>query len=478
MARRGRQSTPIGIAVGAAIILSAPLAARAADVGAAAAPVLQASTLQPPAVQAAAAPANPAVDQDSDTRAEIAALKAREDRAEQQIQAQAALIQQQAQELAATKVALERERQDLASMRLATADLQSVRAAGAPSDQIMEIASNDSTASSGGQPVGEAPPVHPNAALALPLPPGINVLTPRGHLVFDNSFEYQNSSSDRLVFSGIQIVNAIQIGLLQANTTSNDSGIYSTTFRYGLFDRLEVELVVPWVARQDRVTTVQTVTPATDLTRIFNIRGSGLGDVEGTVRYQLTRGEPGYPILVASLRVVSNSGTGPFDVPYNDTGVAEKLSTGSGFWVVNPQVSMIYPLDPIVIFGSLGYQHSFGENIDKFFGSGSDRIHVGRAQPGDAISGSVGFAFSLNQRFSYSLGYKEVYFLPSTTIFLPSANNVVPVKGKTLELNDGSLLLGASYRVNNHVSLNLNFEFGVTADAPSDTILFRVPYLF
>ena len=91
---------------------------------------------------------------------------------------------------------------------------------------------------------------------------------------------------------------------------------------------------------------------------------------------------------------------------------------------------------------------------------------------------AVGFAFSLNPRFSFSLGYKENYFLPSTTIFLPSAGNVTDVKGKTLPLNDGALLTGASFRINNHASVNLNFEYGVTADAPNDTITLRVPYLF
>ncbi|MGH3428217.1 MAG: hypothetical protein ACRDQZ_11745 [Mycobacteriales bacterium] len=439
---------------------------------------------QPPATLAAQpssavaiAPVQPA--SSTDTNDAIAALIAREAQDEKELEAQRALIQQQAAELARTRTLLDQQQRDLDSLKLATNDLQAVRAAGmaGAAGEVQQIAAND-VGGAGGQPVGEAPPTHPNAALALPLPQGINVLTPRGHFVLDTGLEYQNASSNRVVFSGIQIVNAIQIGLLQANRTSDDSGFLFNTLRYGLTNRLEVELVVPWVARADRVTTVQTVTPATDLTDTFNIRGAGLGDVEGTLRYQINAGNNGWPVFIGSFRVVSDAGKGPFDVPYNDQGVAEKLPTGSGFWVINPQLAAIYPLDPIVLFGSMGYQHSFGRNINRMFGSGQSIVDVGKVTPGDSVSAALGFAFSLNSHFSYSLGYKHTYFFPSVTEFLPTKNNVGVVRGSTLALNDWVVLAGASYRVNNHVSLNLNFEFGVTADAPNDTVTFRVPYLF
>jgi hypothetical protein len=463
MARPNKQSMWVGVAFCAVALITAPRTAMAA-----------------------APDSSP--EMAADPIGALLRLSAREADDAKQLKDQAALIAQQADELAKTKALIEAQQRQLDAMKLATADLQSIRAAGTPDGgaggrdltAIDEIQGGgpDAGGSPAGGPVGEAPPVHPNAQVALALPQGIDVLTPKGRLIFDNALEYQDSSSDRLVFSGIQIVDAFQIGVLQATTTSNDSGLVLNTLRYGLGDRWEIEGTVPWVGRTDHVTTVQTVTGGTNLTRTFNISGAGIGDVEGTVRYQITDGSNGLPIFLGALRVVSDSGIGPFNVPYNATGVAEKLPTGSGFWVINPTLTAIYPLDPIVVFGSVGYQHSFGHGINKTFGTVPNEVNVGSAQPGDGISAAAGFAFSLNSHFSYSLGYKESYFLPSTTIFLPSTMSLGVVKARTLAVNDGVLLAGASYRIDNHASINLNFEFGVTPDAPNDTILIRVPYLF
>jgi hypothetical protein len=397
-----------------------------------------------------------------------------------QIRAQALLIAQQADELARTRALLDKQQRELEAARLTAADTEAIRAGsvvGAPAADdtaIEEIraGASDSTAPVIA-PVGQAPKL---AAITLALPQGINVLTPKGTLVFDNALEYQNSASDRLVFAGIQIVSGVELGLLEASQTRNDSGLLLDTLRYGIANRLEVEATVPWVTRSDRVTLVETAD--TTLSRTETIHGSGLGDVEGTLRYQITQGQNGSPIVVAALRVISDSGTGPFNVLYDKQGVAQRLPTGSGFWALDPNFTVIYPIDPIVLFGAFGYQHSFGQDINKTFGSDLGQVRVGHVQPGDSISAAIGFAFSLNPRFSYSLGYRENYFFPTSTVFLPSTLSVTGSKQESLPLQAGALLVGGSYQINRHVSLNLNFEFGVTPDAPNDTILLRIPYAF
>ena len=263
-------------------------------------------------------------------------LSAREAADAQQLKDQAALIAAQADELAKTKALIEQQQRQLDAMKLATTDLQSERAAGEPGAATggiwtagaeIQAGGTDAGGPPSGGPVGEAPPTHPNAQVALALPQGIDVLTPKGKLIFDNAIEYQNASADRLVFSGIQIVNAIQIGVLEASTTKDDSAIIQNTLRYGL-GRWEVEMTVPWVGRTDSVTTLQTVMNSTNITRTFNIGGAGIGDVEGTVRYQFTDGRNGAPIILGALRVVSDSGVGPFNVQYNDLGVAEEAANG------------------------------------------------------------------------------------------------------------------------------------------------------
>jgi hypothetical protein len=213
------------------------------------------------------------------------------------------------------------------------------------------------------------------------------------------------------------------------------------------------------------VTTVQTLN--SQLAQTFSLSGSGLGDVQVIGRYQITSGRPGEPIVIGNLEVKSNTGEGPYNVRFDQAGVAQTLPVGSGFWALQPSFSIIYPSDPVVLFGNIGYQHSFGYNINKTIGM----AHVGDVQPGDAILAAIGFSFALNSRFSYSLGFKNDFFFPTTT-------NLSNVKARSTSLEAGAMLLGASYRITRHLNLNLNMEFGVTPDAPDTTILLRLPYAF
>lgn len=405
------------------------------------------------------------------------------------IRAQQAQLEQEARELAQTRALVEKQQKELDALKVSFEASEQIRAAGvgapAASDappapapppttvaQATVPASGDSGVPS--TPVGDAPPPPPAATLALPQ--DVQVLSPKGRFTFDNAFEYQGAASDRLVFSGIQIVSGVELGVLEANQTRNDSGLFLDTFRYGLTNRLEVEATIPWVYRHDSYTLVETANSS--LSQTQSLQGYGLGDAEATIRYQITSGANGTPIVIGALRAVSNSGVGPYDVKYDQTGVARTLPTGSGFWSLQPTLTVIYPSDPVVLFGALAYQHSFGYDIGKTFGSGGNAVSVGRVQPGDSISVALGFAFSLNQHFSFSLGYRDNYFLPTSTQFLPTQGLLVGVTEQSLPLQDGVLLFGTSYRINDHATINLNFEFGVTPDAPNDTIVLRVPYMF
>jgi long-subunit fatty acid transport protein len=128
---------------------------------------------------------------------------------------------------------------------------------------------------------------------------------------------------------------------------------------------------------------------------------------------------------------------------------------------------MLYPSDPAVIFASLSYFAHLPKDIDKVEGD----VRVGRVDPGDSIGMGIGFAFALNQRFSYSLGYKHNYIRPTETEL-----NDTTQKSKSLQV--GALTFGLSYRVTDRFSLNGNFEFGVTEDAPDMRFVLRVPVLF
>lgn len=314
-------------------------------------------------------------------------------------------------------------------------------------------------------PVAAPPALDPRRAELAAIPEGLAVLSRAGRTSFDLSGEYTRSSSNRLVFRGIEIVPGIQIGVIEANEADRDTLSSNLAMRYGLTDRLEIEMRAPFVRRSDTVTTVQQRDEA--VTRTIDLNGEGIGDIEGSVRYQFNRGARGGPIYVGAIRVKSDTGEGPFDIERDEFGIATRLATGSGFWGIEPSVSVLFASDPAVLFGNLSYFAHLPRDIDRTEGD----VTVGRVDPGDSIGASIGFGFAMNQKFSFSLGYRHNYIFPTES----ELNGQIE---KSDELQVGSLLLGMSYRFNDKYSLNLNFDFGVTGDSPDMRFIVRVPLTF
>ena len=315
------------------------------------------------------------------------------------------------------------------------------------------------------QPVGTAPPPKRQVEEVAALPEHVGVLTPKGRLVFTPSLDYVRSSSNRLVFRGVEIVPGIQLGVIEANDADRDSAVATVAMRYGLTSRLEVEARIPYVYRHDRITTLaqrdETINRTTELD------GQQIGDVEISARYQLNDVRPGRPIFVANARIKPPTGLGPYDVGYDQFGVATSLATGSGFWAVEGGLTMLYPSDPAVIFASISYLHNLSRDIDKDIGG----AHVGRVEPGGSISGSLGFGLALNPRFSVSFGYSHSYIFPTKT-------QIGTTIQESNSLQVGSLLMGWSYRLSDRMTLTNNFEFGVTSDAPDMRVVVAAPMSF
>ncbi|UVI39581.1 transporter [Qipengyuania spongiae] len=316
------------------------------------------------------------------------------------------------------------------------------------------------------QPVGEAPPEEISqrpAVAAVPQEQG--VLSRPGLLVIEPSFQYVNSANDRLVFRGFELVPGIQIGLIEASRARRDTLIETIAVRYGLSSRLEIEARVPLLYRNDRISVAQQREQG--IVREINLSESGVGDAEFSVRYQLNHQRGQRPIWVGGLRVKSDTGKGPFDIGYDEFGVATGLTTGSGFWGIQPSISMLLPSDPVVIFGGVSYLYNIGRDIDRVVGGAP----IGHVDPGDSISGSLGFGFALNPRFSFSLGYRHNYIMPTET-------EIGGAVERSDRLQVGSLTFGMSYRLTERVTANASFEFGVTEDAPDLGVTLRFPITF
>lgn len=293
-----------------------------------------------------------------------------------------------------------------------------------------------------------------------------SVLTPAGVLSVEPSLEYVHSSTNRFIFQGAQIVDAVLIGAIEASDADRDILISALTLRYGLTDRLEVDVKIPAVYRDDRIN-AQLVGQDTELQE-RSYDGFGLGDVEFGAHYQIT-GQP--PFLIGNVRVKAPTGTGPFDVDRGPDGVETEAPTGSGFWSVEPSITAIYPSEPVVFFGNLGYLINIGKDVDTLIGDS----FIGNVDPGDSVSGSLGMGFALNERASMSFGYEHNFIFETETEI---TDDDVTRTSRSNTLQVGNFFIGGSYRVSDRVTVNSTVQIGVTEDAPDVQFTLRVPIRF
>jgi len=379
---------------------------------------------------------------------------------EADVKAQKALIASQQQLLLKQQLQLE---------TLGQSDLQDVRGTGTPAGAP---AQETTTPASTPQPVGVAPADENKGK-----PPKVTVLseqggvlTPKGTLVVEPSVEYEHASTNRLTFRGVELQDTVLIGVIDATSSSRNLVSPAITARYGVTDRMEVEAKIPYVYRADRETFSIPQPNAPNIDETSNLTGSGIGDIEFGAHYQLT-GSP--PYFIGNVSFKTETGTGPFDIKRDASGVEEELATGSGFYSVEPNMTVIFPSDPAVLFANIGYEWNIKQSVNKDIGGEI----VDNFDPGDGIDATVGFGFSVNDRLSFDLGYKHTFLMATDTRVTDTTTNTTRTD-KSDSLTVGSLLFGMGYRVSDNVNVNLDFEYGVTADAPDMTATLRVPIAF
>jgi hypothetical protein len=316
----------------------------------------------------------------------------------------------------------------------------------------------------GQEPVGQAP-------APAERPPEVNVLsdrggvlTPKGALVVEPSIDFSHTTDSRAVVSGFTVLPAILIGSLDITRVNHDVLQSVGTFRYGLTNRAEVELRVPYVySRQE--TTTRPIGTGSSADSTSTITGHDIGDIELAGHYQLNSGQGGLPFFIGNLRFKSRTGSDPFAIAVDpDSGLPTRDATGSGFYNLEPSLTAIYPSDPAVFFANVGYLYGFERNVNSPLVGGAATV-----KPGDAIRFSFGLGFGINEASSFSLGYDYSAFFKTDV-------NHQSQPGTDLQI--GSVLIGYSYRFSDRFSANLTTEIGVTSDAPNTRVILRFPFKF
>lgn len=305
------------------------------------------------------------------------------------------------------------------------------------------------------------------------------VLTPKGKLVVEPAIQYGYSANDRVALVGYTIIPAILIGLIDVRQVKTTTAVATLTGRYGVSRRMELEAKLPYVyIHSDTVSREIFTGSAQD--RVFNARGSGMGDVEVTGRYQLNRGGADKPFYIAWLRYKSRTGRDLFDVTTDcvtrcvanttGTGLPLDLPTGSGFNALQPGVTWLYPSDPVVFFGSLSYLHNFKRSDVSRRVLGGQTEFLGDIKAGDILGFNLGMGLALNEKAAISIGY-------DTSIVDKTKQDGEEVAG-AVRTTLGTLLLGGTYRFSDRMSLNVALGVGITRDTPDMTFTARLPINF
>lgn len=188
------------------------------------------------------------------------------------------------------------------------------------------------------------------------------------------------------------------------------------------------------------------------------------------------------PFYIGTLRLKTLTGKDPFEVVTNcdgpcsssstggGAGLPLELPTGSGFFSVQAGLTVLYPSDPAVFFGSVTYLHNISrKNVSRNINGGQQEF-LGTIAPGDVLGFNFGMGLALNDKSSFSLGYDH-----SSVGRTEQDGQVIPGSVRT---QLGTLLLGYSYRFSPKTSLNVSVGAGLTRDTPDMSLTVRLPMMF
>ncbi|WP_107852747.1 transporter [Oceanimonas marisflavi] len=290
------------------------------------------------------------------------------------------------------------------------------------------------------------------------------LLTPKGSFELEPSISYSQNTSNRISILGYSVLPALVVGLIEAEDADQATFTAALAGRYGLTNRIELELRVPWVYRYDTITKRE-VNVGQGGAQRFSSEGAALGDIEGAIRYQWNLESA--PFWIGSVRFKSDTGESPFDNELNTQGIFKDPPTGSGSWSIEPSMTLIYPTDPAVLFGTAGYTWNLGDDakrdLDENPSNNPDKFNLG-----NSFFLGMGMGFAVNDRLSFSLGVNH------RTVFKSSINgNKV---GEMLQID--SLSTGFGLALTERTSLNMNLQAGLTEDAPDVEVSFSLPISF
>ncbi len=303
-------------------------------------------------------------------------------------------------------------------------------------------------------------------------------------LTLEAGVTYTHSDRKQLVLNGFLALDAIFLGNIALEGVETDIFRYDFSARYGLTDRLNANLTVPFIQRSTTYQKGGASGSAAIVGEAEVTRDPTLGDVTIGMSYQVAREGPTNPDVVWNLSLTGPSGEHPYGVPTVDhptndpedtegvLKVPAELPTGSGVWSATTGASFVRTLDPAIIFANIAYSYTRPESFSDIQSVEGDQ--PGEVDLGDTWQYGVGIAFAFNDRLSMNMSYSQA--LTSVSKTRNKGDEWIDIIGS--KSNAATLGLGVTYAMTKHLAMVTSLGAGLTADAPDLTFSVKFPYMF
>ncbi len=324
----------------------------------------------------------------------------------------------------------------------------------------------------------------PQATYGSPAPASaaVNSVYQQENAVFNKGLTLTESATytygdNRLwTLNGFMALGAIFLGNLNVSEQQNSVFEPSINLAYSGSKRTQFDVSIPFVYRQSTYLS-QGAQSSTDQTSARAVKSGAIGDMSAGVYYALHQNKLSDPTTILNAHFTIPTGTSPYgiklaqDPSNNNLSYAISLPTGQGAYALSVGATMIKTLDPAVLFGGVSYNYNFVGHHPDISPYGS-QIEPGSVQLGNAISFTMGTAFSLNDHVSTSFSFQDSIVAQSRV--RPDGSRWSTIVGSAL--NAAVFNIGATFAVNPKVSYQTVLAIGVTKDAPNFQLTLRVPH--
>lgn len=229
---------------------------------------------------------------------------------------------------------------------------------------------------------------------------------------------------------------------------------FTNTFdvSYGLKDNLTLTMTLPLVYKIDTAGGKDAV---------------GLGDMSLGLRWQPIPLKRGLPTTTFYSSLSTATGDSPYEI-----NSARDLATGKGYYSLSAGLSVSKVTDPIVLFGSAGL--TIGNNMSGLNQRQGSRI-LSSFSPGQTLSTSFGFAYSLNYDVSISASYQQSI---STNARYSFEDAGVATSFESATQLSSLLNYTLSLRTSPTRVVNVSVGFGLSEDTPDVNLGLSMPLEF